>query len=66
MELSAEDRTIIKNLTEQICGLKESLNWLQNSSLTPRKIDSFITAINSLGESIEKLSGKVMNLDPER
>ncbi len=64
-ELSADDRAVMVNLTAEIKGLKETLNFL-SSSFSERRIDAFITGMNKLSTSIDQLAGHVMNLDPER
>ena len=59
MSLTADDRAVIQNLTEEIRGVKESLNWLNNTALTDKRVVTFLNGINSLSTSIEKLAGMV-------
>lgn len=59
MSLSADDRAVLQNLTEEIKELKESINWLNNTALTETRVVAFLNGINSLSTSIEKLAGMV-------
>lgn len=59
MSLSADDRVVLQNLTEEIKGVKESLNWLNNTALTENRVVALLNGINSLSTSIEKLAGMV-------
>jgi hypothetical protein len=65
MEFTADDRAVLSNLTDEIKALREPLNYV-SSSFSQERADAFITAINKLSTAIDKLSGHVMNLDPER
>jgi hypothetical protein len=59
MSLTADDRAVIQNLTEEIKGVKESLNFLNNTAFTENKAVAFLNGINTLSTSIEKLAGMV-------
>ena len=59
MSLTADDREVIQNLTQEIKGVKESLNWLNNTALTDSRVVALLNGINSLSTSIEKLAGMI-------
>jgi hypothetical protein len=64
MALTADDRAVIENLTTEIKGVKEALNYFGNTyanSFLKSSIElhSAINKLAGLSDSIDKLAGKL-------